>query len=224
MKNSYVMYTEWNDSISLLSLEQKGLLLDAIMAYQTDSEMPEMDTETAVCFSFMRKQFDRDRDKYEKRSIAGKQGGAPKGNTNANKQKQAKTSKNKPIYVDDDVDVDVIDNTARTRARESQVEMFDRLAVARALTNDTKEALREWIEYKSEKNERYKETGMKSLITQAVNLGASYGGSAVCDAIRSSMASGYKGIVWDRIKKKSKKPPERNYNMNDLELKLLATN
>lgn len=118
----------------------------------------------------------------------------------------------------------------RARTRESQTAMFDRLITGRAVTHDMQDKLREWIVYKQERNEPYKETGMKSLITQAVNNGAAYGGKAVTDAIDYSMASGYKGIVWDRV---GKSPPKsnkflnenrRNYDYDDLERALLASN
>ena len=136
-----------------------------------------------------------------------------------------KKTNNKPnVNVNVNENVNVSNNNARARTRESQIDMFDRLTVGRALNKDMKKALQEWIDYKSERKEQYKEAGMRTLISQAVNLGAAYGGAAVCDAIHTSMASGYKGIIWDRMKKKQNKPPERNYDMDSLELKLLATN
>lgn len=227
MSKSFVMYTEWTDHVDRLTTEQRGVLLDSIMSYQIGRELPEMDATTAMCFSFIEKQFERDREKYEKKSNAGKQGGAPKGNSNAKKQKQAETNRNKQnkpdVYVNDDVNVNNI-SSARARARENQLEMFDRLIAGRALSQKMVDALREWINYKQERKEPYKETGMNSLISQAVNLGAAYGGDVVCNAIRSSMASNYKGIAWPKDAKRKNRPPERDYKMDDLELKLLATN
>ena len=135
---------------------------------------------------------------------------------------------NKPnVNVNENENVNVIESNARARTRESQMQMFDRLITGRAVSHDMADALREWIEYKDERNERYKEAGMRSLITQAVSQGAAYGSTAVINVIRTSMASGYKGIVWDRCKRiagQFNNYPERNYDMDSLELKLLATN
>lgn len=82
MKNSFVMYTRYKRQIDRLDVEQKALLLEAIMAYQTDEELPEMDAITGMLFSVMQSDFDADRDKYEekclKRSEAGKAGGRPR--------------------------------------------------------------------------------------------------------------------------------------------------
>ena len=98
MKESFILYTEYAKHIGLLDIEQRGVLLTAIMNYQTGESLPEMDGGTAMAFSFIKEQLDRDNAKYEetlkKRSDAGKKGGAPKGNENAkttkNNQTQAK--------------------------------------------------------------------------------------------------------------------------------------
>ena len=61
----------------------------------------------------------------------------------------------------------------------------------------------EWIKYKMERKESYKEQGMKSLLRQIENNALTYGDQAVCDLIDDSMANGWKGIIFDRLKQKS---------------------
>lgn len=82
MKNSFVLYAEYAKHISILSMEQRGVLFTAIMAYSAGEELPEMDGMTQIAFSFIKEQLDRDKERYEatckKRSEAGKQGGRPK--------------------------------------------------------------------------------------------------------------------------------------------------
>lgn len=82
MKSSFVMYTEYAEQIELLSMEQRGLLFTAIMAYAAGNDMPEMDAVTAMAFSFIRSRMDADNEKYQKtceaRREAGKKGGRPK--------------------------------------------------------------------------------------------------------------------------------------------------
>lgn len=76
MRESFILYTEYDEQISLLDTMQKGILLDAIMAYTTDRELPTMDGIVKMCFSFIRSRLDRDAQKYEekceKRKEAGK--------------------------------------------------------------------------------------------------------------------------------------------------------
>ena len=59
----------------------------------------------------------------------------------------------------------------------------------------------EWITYKTERKEQYKEQGMKSLLRQIETNCVMYGDQAICDLIDDSMANGWKGIIFDRLKK-----------------------
>lgn len=61
----------------------------------------------------------------------------------------------------------------------------------------------EWIAYKTERKETYKEVGMKSLLRQIENNQLMYGEKAVSDLIDDSMANGWKGIIFDRLKQKA---------------------
>ena len=62
MKNSFVLYTDYMEHIQLLDLEQRGVLITAIMSYASDGTVIEMDGMTAMAFSFIRSQLDRDND------------------------------------------------------------------------------------------------------------------------------------------------------------------
>ena len=64
-------------------------------------------------------------------------------------------------------------------------------------TGELRQAVKEWLAYKTEKRQGYKPTGRKTLITQIRNQADLHGDSAVSDVIRQSMASNYQGIVWE---------------------------
>lgn len=112
-KNSFVMYTDYMEQISMLKREQRGDLFTAIMAYADNAELPDMDDVTRMAFCFIRSQMDRDRNKYqdtiEKRREAGKQGGRPKASGFDEKAKKAnvfsdnQTEAKKPDNVNDNV-------------------------------------------------------------------------------------------------------------------------
>lgn len=82
MRDSFLLYTEYSEHIKLLDLEERGELLTAIMAYAAGVELPDMDTATAMAFSFIKSRMDRDEERYNKtveaRKEAGKRGGRPK--------------------------------------------------------------------------------------------------------------------------------------------------
>jgi len=59
----------------------------------------------------------------------------------------------------------------------------------------------DWLAYKKERREPYKPTGLKSLVTQVQNAARQYGEQAVADLIRTSMASNWAGIAFDRLQR-----------------------
>ena len=67
-------------------------------------------------------------------------------------------------------------------------------------------AFADWIAYKRERRETYKETGYRNLVTQVRNAANTYGDAAVVEVIRNSIASRYQGIVFDRLKKNNTQP------------------
>jgi hypothetical protein len=76
-----------------------------------------------------------------------------------------------------------------------------------------KSKIEEWLTYKKERRENYKPTGLKSLLTQIETNISTYGEQRVIDLISECMAAGYKGIIWDKLKKtqyKQDKPAKRN--------------
>jgi hypothetical protein len=79
-----------------------------------------------------------------------------------------------------------------------------------------KSKIEEWLTYKKERRENYKPTGLKSLLTQIENNISTYGEQKVIDLISECMAAGYKGIIWDKLKKPQYKQNKRS-NRNNFE-------
>ena len=75
------------------------------------------------------------------------------------------------------------------------------------------ETINDWIKYKKEKRDSYKEQGLKSLITQIKNNIKKYGEEKVINIIIESMANNYQGIVWNRLENitKEKTKEEKVY-------------
>lgn len=93
-KKSFVLYTDYLQHLELLSMEQRGVFITAVMFYVTGKELPEMDGMTKMAFSFAKAQIDRDSERYQKtveaRRAAGKMGGRPKANALPENQTEAK--------------------------------------------------------------------------------------------------------------------------------------
>ena len=88
--------------------------------------------------------------------------------------------------------------------RESTHSLFARLAEDYVIScdnhKDLYEKLKEWFKYKTERREPYKEQGMKALLRQVENNAIRYGDEVICQLIDECMSSGWKGIIFDRLK------------------------
>lgn len=81
MKDSFIIYTKYEEQISLLSDTQAGVLFRALLCYQGDKCLPTMDGLTNMIFTVIRQQIDADNQAYEHicrtRKAAGAKGGRP---------------------------------------------------------------------------------------------------------------------------------------------------
>jgi predicted phage replisome organizer len=84
--------------------------------------------------------------------------------------------------------------------RETTATLFQRLLPEYQFSDALQAKLVEWIAYKTERREPYKEQGMKALLRQIENNALTYGDAAVCSLIEDSMSNGWKGIIFDRLK------------------------
>ena len=96
---------------------------------------------------------------------------------------------------------EIREDKKREEKKETTHDLFIRLEPDYIIPDNLKLKLCDWFAYKTERKEAYKEQGMKSLLRQIENNQLMYGEKAVCDLIDDSMANGWKGIIFDRLKK-----------------------
>lgn len=77
--DSFVLYTDYAEKLKKLPLEQIGAVFLAIFDYVTDGKEPNLEPAADMCFSFIKSQIDRDKEKYEtikkQRAESGSKGG-----------------------------------------------------------------------------------------------------------------------------------------------------
>ena len=99
---------------------------------------------------------------------------------------------------------EVRDNKKKS-VKENSHTLFERLLPEYNIPFSVSEKLKEWLTYKTERKEPYKEQGMKSFLRQVENKTIEYGEQAVCDLIDECMSNGWKGIIYDRLQQKTSK-------------------
>ena len=102
---------------------------------------------------------------------------------------------------DKEEEKDIDREEEKKSVRETTPTIFKRLLPDYILSEELQAKMAEWITYKMERKEGYKEQGMKSLLRQVENNALKYGDRAVCELIEMCMASGWKGIIFDKLEK-----------------------
>lgn len=78
IKESFVLYSNYNEQIKLLNMQERGELLTAIFSHVNEEELPTMTNTTKMLYSIISGQIDRDSKKYaetcEKRAQGGQKG------------------------------------------------------------------------------------------------------------------------------------------------------
>lgn len=98
MKSSFLIYHEYREALELLTDEQRGQLLMALIDYSEAGKLPKLDGVAMMAFTFIRSQMDRDLEKYNNRCKTsrenGKKGGRPK---KINKNEESENLENQTV-------------------------------------------------------------------------------------------------------------------------------
>ncbi len=120
------------------------------------------------------------------------------------------------IYVDDAEEEKEEDKNKKEKenksVRETTHTLFVRLLPDYLLSDSLQDKMGEWVKYKTERKEPYKEQGMKSLLRQVENKAIQYGDDAVCSLIDECMANNWKGIIFNLLQQSQRKPASGGYH------------
>lgn len=230
--NSFVFYRSFAEAIVKLDPEECKACLIALCSYALDGE-ENASTPTAEMFlTLVKPQIDAN----EQRREAGRRGGkATQKQTEASvkqtkasvKQNEANT-KQSEANANANVNANVKNPPTPFTVEEATSDALQTLGVVREVADK----LSEWITSRREQGSPITETGLKSLVSIAKAKTAEHGAGKVVQLITESMASGYKGITWDRLErarsgttaKKGWSPEEKAVygDMTEFEANILA--
>lgn len=106
-KKSFLIYLDYEDHFNLLTDEQIGQLIRAIIHYEKTGEEPKLDGMLKMAFSFIKTQLDRDREKYNNIAERNKRNAKKRWEKNNTKNATGKTGKPKETKnADTDKDTD----------------------------------------------------------------------------------------------------------------------
>ncbi len=184
---------------------------DAIVAYALLGEEPDLEKlsdAAAIAFEAIRPNLDASR----RKAASGKQGGKAKKRTGRKPEANASTEEAKRKQVKEQEQVKEQDKEqmlftpippteakpeAKPKEPSAEEVELGRLPVS------LREVMGQWLEYKKQRKDTYTPAGLTALVSEVINNANKYGEGAVAQVIRNSMASNYKGIVFDRLQQQS---------------------
>ena len=214
MRKQFTFYASFREALKRIKDPAvRAEAYDAICDYAIDGIEPDLDSmpdAAAIAFVMARPNLDAAKAKSE----AGKLGGG-KSKPEADESKPEASSKQNAAEAKQTESKTKIENKIENK-RETKIENEcytpptpspDDYGFSPPLLG----AVEDWLSYKAERRESYKPTGLKSMLTQVQKAAAEYGDAAVIGVIRDSMASGYRGITFDRLRRSPpREPPSSN--------------
>ena len=205
-RSQFTFYASFFQSISRIKKKADRCdAYDAICGYALTGELPNLDSiaeSAAIVFDISKPNLDASRRKAESGKAGGKRkqtGSKPEAN-----RKQEETVREK--------------EKEKEKELEKEKESYSPPTPSPGETGFGKElqsALDEWLAYKRERREPYRQTGLQSLVSEIRNNAARYGETAVAELIRYCMACNWRGIIFDRLKKSGGKEKPTAQSMND---------
>jgi hypothetical protein len=207
MNNGFYLFVEYGEKFRRLSDAQLGHLIRSLMDYKVTGNVPEIDDlAVGLAFDIVRADIDKQAEAYRKKQEAGAKGGSGRKQTEADgsttKQTEAESSKPKQTKANG------TNKKEKENKKENEKDIVLPLTPSkegeRTISEPVMDAVKEWLEYKKERREPYKAAGYNALLTQIEKAEREHGASAVINLIHESMANGWRGIIWDRLKKPKK--------------------
>ena len=210
-REQFTFYASFAKAISRIKKKaDRCEAYDAICRYALYGEKPDLDNmadAAAITFDLIKPVLDTAKRKAEN----GKRGGSKK--EAKDKQNESKTEANSKQTVSD-IEVEKEGEVEGEIEKEGENECYiapvipplpETIPEAQAeiteFAGELGSAFADWIAYKRERRETYKDTGYRNLVTQVRNAANAYGDAAVVEQIRNSIANRYQGITFDRLKK-----------------------
>lgn len=195
----FCCYHSYIEAMEPLNDAEKGRLFMACLTYSKLGEVPQLSGNERFVFPAIKAQIDRDNAKYEAR--------CRQQSENARKRWDATVSDGMPSDANDanEKEKEKAKTKTKTNAKTNAKESIPPLPWA---GEALRSAFDDWLAYKQERREGYKETGLRNLESEVRNNASRYGEQAVAELIRTCMANGYRGIIFEKLEERQGKQPK----------------
>jgi hypothetical protein len=199
-KNGFLLYKDLLPQFEMLTDEQAGQLIKAILTYVNDLDLPPLEPEVRIAFGFIKAILKRDLKKYEgivERNIEnGKKGGRPTKEQNPENPVGYLGNPTKPKKADSDSGSDSERDTDSDIIKKPTPKglLLDSIINEHTDDENLRKALREFVQYRnSNPKTKISDLGLTKSINQLTKMF----GDNTADKIQSidnTIANGWKGL------------------------------
>ena len=212
---SMVFFFDWLDLFEELDDAEIGQIVKAIAVYAQTGEEPEFaDRSIRIVFKSMKNSIDLCNERKESVANARREAANKRWNNveaeavaeeddakNANAQFAQNKNANDAYNTihNNTINNNTIPNNTEQKKKKQSSEKVTATAVIedKCFPADVENAVKDWVKYKQERRQAYKETGLKNLLSEVQNKIQDVGIEQVVYAIRHSISSNWQGIAWD---------------------------
>lgn len=208
----FCCYHSYLEVMEQLNDAEKGRLFTACLQYSKTGEVPQLSGNERFVFPTFKAQIDRDNAKYQEKCRKQSENIKKRWNTSEYQSIPTDTTvyHRIPPYTNDTKTKEKEKEKEKTKTKENTPpvppsrgepgKQEDGLA---CLREPLRGKLQVWLDYKRERRESYKPTGLSALVSKVSASAEKYGNQAVMDLIDQAMSCGYKGIPFDRLAQKN---------------------
>lgn len=175
--NSFTFYRDYYNLIDTMPLEDKTILAIAILDYVFKDIETELNGHNKAIFNTLKNQLNVSKTNSKRR-------------TGKKPEENRKETGEKP--------------EGEPKENKTSIFNFKFLISNFKFNNNLEDKIEEWLKYKSERKEYYKETGFKTLLARIQRATSQYGVDKVINLIDECMANNYKGIIFEKLEKQTK--------------------
>lgn len=190
MIKSFTFYADEYNLIDTMPTKDKRELAVAILDYVFKDKIPNLNGHNQAIFNTLSHQLDKSKNKSKnaRKSQSNENQNEIKLKSNENQNEIKKGNKTSVLSFKFIVYNFKFNNLINNNISEIEI-------------NKLKEVIVLWLNYKKERKELYKLTGLKALLTQIENNCVKYGVNQIINLINECMASNYKGIIFEKLNK-----------------------
>ena len=209
----FCCYHSYLEVMEQLNDAEKGRLFTACLTYSKTGEVPQLSGNERFVFPTFKAQIDRDNAKYQEKCRKQSENIKKRWNTSEYQSIPTDTTvyHRIPPYTNDTKTKEKAKAKEKTKTKENTPPCVPPSRGEPGKQEDGLSCLREplrgklqvWLDYKRERRESYKPTGLSALVSKVSVSAEKYGNQAVMDLIDQAMSCGYKGIPFDRLAQKN---------------------